>query len=115
MGKKITLLFNRAPYGTIYLQDGLKVGVGLSGGIEEHEITAIFVGDGVYFGLRNLDKSIVNQHMEGLKKFNVPLLMEVESLNEKGIEKERLSEEFEIIDRKRVLKTIMDGDFTISF
>lgn len=113
--KKVLVSFNRAPYGTIFYTEGLRAALGVTAGIEENEVTAVFLGDGVYYALKDLDRTDTAKYLATLAKLGAPLYAEEESLSERGIGKEDMADDIKIIPRAEVLKLFQGTDCNIDF
>ena len=113
--KKVLVSFNRAPYGTIFYTEGLRAALGVTAGIEENEVAALFLGDGVYFALKDLDRTDTSKYIATLSKQGAPLYAEEESLCERGIRREDLADDITIIPRVEALKLFQETDCNIDF
>ncbi|TAK33433.1 MAG: hypothetical protein EPO21_12680 [Chloroflexota bacterium] len=113
--KHIVFTFNRAPYGSIFYNEGLRAVVGVTSGIDEHTVDVVYLGDGVYFCNKNLDRADSNRYLGTLAKNGVKLKAEQESLEERGLTTADLAEDVVIIPRSEVLSLINKADATIDF
>jgi len=69
--RKLLYQFNRTPYGNVFYTEGWRAAVGATAGIDEHEVTLLLQGDGVYYALKGADRA-ENLGYEGtLKKAGV--------------------------------------------
>jgi len=113
--KHVVFTFNRAPYGTIFYNEGLRAVVGVTSGIDEHTVDVVYLGDGVYFCNKNLDRADSARYLATLAKSGVKLKAEQEALAERGLTADDLAAEVEIIPRSAVLALINQADATIDF
>jgi sulfur relay (sulfurtransferase) DsrF/TusC family protein len=113
--KHVAVLLTHAPYGNIYYTEGLRAVVGLTSGIDEHTVDVIYVGDGVYFTLKGVDRTDSARYIGSLDKGGYRLRVEQESLAERGIKKEELSEDVEVISRSQVVALLSKADHTVGF
>lgn len=113
--KHVLITFNHAPYGTIYYTEGLRAVVGVTAGIDEHTVDVAYLGDGVYFTLKGVDRADTTRYLGSLSKSGDKLKAEAESLATRGIGKDELAEDVEVIPRSQVLELINKADLTISF
>jgi sulfur relay (sulfurtransferase) DsrF/TusC family protein len=113
--KKVLVSFHRAPYGTIFYTEGLRAALGVTSGIDENEVTALFIGDGVYFALKDIDRTDTSKYLATLAKIGAPLYAEEESLCERGINKEDMADDIKIIPRSEVLALYKEADCNIDF
>src|SRR3989304_3572321 len=113
--KHVVFTFNRAPYGTIFYNEGLRAVVGVTSGIDEHTVDGVYLGDGVYFCNKDLDRADSGRYLSTLAKAGVKLKAEKEALEERGLAAADLAEDVEIIPRREVLTLINKADATIDF
>ena len=71
--KKVLINICRAPFGTVFYTEGLRAGVGVSAGIDENIPTILFQSDGVFYCLKDVDKSALVESIPGTIP-DVPLL-----------------------------------------
>ncbi|MEE8473200.1 MAG: DsrE family protein [Dehalococcoidia bacterium] len=116
MGQKHVLItFNHAPYGTIYYTEGLRAAVGVTSGIDEHTVDVVYLGDGVYFTLKGVDRKDTNKYLGTLSAAGYKLQAVEESLTARGISKADLASDIEVISRSRLLELIGKADATMDF
>ena len=116
MGQRHVLVtFNHAPYGSIFYTEGLRAAVGVTSGIDEHTVDVLYLGDGVYFALKDLDRRDSAKYLATLASFGAKLRVEREALAERGIEEGDLAEDVEVIDRRQALELVRRADLTIDF
>jgi sulfur relay (sulfurtransferase) DsrF/TusC family protein len=113
--KKVLISFHRAPYGTIFYTEGLRAALGVTSGIEENTVAALFLGDGVYFALKDLDRTDTSKYIATLSGQGAPLYAEEESLRERGISSADLADDIKIIPRSDALKLFQETDCNIDF
>ena len=116
MGQRHVLItFNHAPHGSIYYTEGLRAAVGVTSGIDEHTVDVLYLGDGVRFALRDVDRRNSARYLATLASFGAKLKVEREALAERGIEEAGLAEDVEIIERRQALELVRRADLTIDF
>lgn len=113
--KKVVVSFNRAPYGSIFYTEGLRAAVGVTAGIDEHKVDIIFLGDGVYYGLKNVDRTDALGYLGTLEKLGSKLYAEEESLKERNISADKLASDINVIPRSKVAALFKEADATIDF
>ena len=113
--KHVLITMNHAPYGSIYHTEGLRAVVGATSGIDEHSVDVVYLGDGVYFALKGVDRSDSAKYIGTLAKGGNRLKAERESLEARGIGKAELAEDIDVISRSDVLALINKADVTIDF
>ena len=116
MGKKnIVISFNRPPFGSIFYTEGLRAAVGCTAGIDEHEVTMVYLGDGIYFTLKDVDRTDCNKYISTLSSTGAKFYAESESLEERGIKKDLVADDIKIIPRSKILNLFKDADHNIDF
>lgn len=110
--KKIIYCFMRAPRGTIYWTEGFRAAVGAVAGVDEHKVDLLFSGDGVYHALKDLDRTENSGYIPTLKESGAKFYVVREDLEEKGISREEVACDFELIDRVAALRLLKEADMT---
>lgn len=113
--KYVLVTFNHAPFGSIYYTEGLRATVGVKSGIDEHTVDVVYLGDGVLFALKGVSRADSSKYLATLAKTGYRLKAEEESLKARGISKEQLAEDVEVIPRQEVLALVNKADLTIDF
>ncbi|TAK35349.1 MAG: sulfur oxidoreductase [Chloroflexota bacterium] len=113
--KHVVFTFNRAPYGSIFYNEGLRAVVGVTSGVDEHTMDVVYLGDGVYFTNKDVDRADSGRYLGTLAKAGVKLKAEQEALEERGLTASDLAEDVEIVPRREVLTLINKADVTIDF
>lgn len=113
--KHVAVLLTRAPYGDVYYTEGLRAAVGLTSGIDEHTVDVIYVGDGIYFTLKGVDRTDTERYIATLAKNGYRLKAEAESLAERGVKKDELAGDVEVISRSEVVALLGKADHTAGF
>jgi sulfur relay protein TusB/DsrH len=106
---------NHAPYGSIWYTEGLRAVVGVTSGIDEHTVDVLYLGDGVYYALKGVDRADTAKYLGTLSGMGYRLKAEEESLKARGLKKEDLSEDVDVVSRREVLDLINKADVTIDF
>ncbi len=113
--KEVLVLMNRPPYGSIYYTEGLRAAVGVTSGIDENKATVAYLGDGVYFTLKGVDKKDSERYLSTLKKQGARLVVQKESLKERGIKEGEVDPDFEVLPEKEIFQLLQKADFTMDF
>ena len=113
--KKVLIVLNHAPYGTIYHSEGLRAAVGVTAGIDEHTVDTVYLGDAVFFGLKGVDRTDSAKYLGTLAKSASHPRVEKEALHARGIKSEDLAEDVQVISRADILGLIEKADVTIDF
>jgi sulfur relay (sulfurtransferase) DsrF/TusC family protein len=111
MEKKIVVILRKPPHGTLYPAEGLRVAVALS--VSEPKV--ISIGDSVYAFLQEVDMSLYKHHIDFLSEIEIPILIDKDSLEERGLIKGDLVDGVTVKERKQILSTIATADATLTF
>jgi len=113
--KHVLVTFNRAPFGSVHYTEGLRAVIGVTSGIDEHTVDVVYLGDGVYYALAEVDRSDSQLYLGTLEKLGYTLQVERESLVERGLSIEDLASDVQVIDRLEILNLLNKADVTIDF
>ncbi len=113
--RTVLITINQAPFGNVFYTEGLRAAVGITSGIDENIITVAYLGDGVYFTLHGVDRKDTERYLSTIQKQNAGMIVEKESLKERGLKERDVGTEFEIVPRKEILKLIQTADFVMDF
>lgn len=113
--RHIVFTINRPPVGSVHFAEGLRATVGATAGTDEHTVDVLYLGDGVYFALKGVDRIDTAKYIETLTAAGRKLKVEQESLDERGISRDSLAADVEVIGRAAALKLIAGADFTAAF
>ncbi len=113
--KHVLFTFSHDPYGSIWYTEGLRAVVGVTSGIDEHSVDVVYLGDGVNFLRKGVDRTDSTRYLGTLAKLGTRLKAEKESLEARGLSAADLSDDVEIILRSQVLGLIQKADLTIDF
>lgn len=113
--KKVVVSFNHAPYGSVFYTEGLRAAVGVTAGMDEHEVNAVFLGDGVYFTLKGVDRTDTAKYLATLGDLGSKLYAEEESLVSRGSSAADVADDIAVIPRRNVLQLYSEADVNIDF
>lgn len=113
--RRVLITFNREPYGSIFYTEGLRVAVGVTSGIDEHTVDVLYLGDGVYFALKDVDRSDSAKYLFTLSAHGTNLKAEEEALRARNISDSDLADDVEVISRDEALQLVRRADVTIGF
>jgi sulfur relay (sulfurtransferase) DsrF/TusC family protein len=113
--RKLLYSFMRPPFGTVFYTEGWRAAVGATAGIDEHEVTILMAGDGVWYALKGVDRAENAGYEQTLKKAGVKYYAVREDLAEQGISEDEVAEDVEIIERKRAAELYADADFNLDW
>lgn len=113
--KKLLYHFNRAPYGTVFYTEGWRAAVGATAGIDEHEVTLLFQGDGVYYCLAGAERAENLGYEATLKKAGVKYYVVKEDLESRNILKDEIASDMNVIERENTLRLYLEADFNLDW
>lgn len=116
MGQRHVLItFSHPPYGSVYYTEGLRAAVGVTSGIDEHTVDVLYLGDGAYFALKDVNRNDTAKYRGTLSGLGVTLRVEEEALKERGIGRSELADDVEVVSRDQALELLRRADLTIDF
>ncbi len=113
--KRVVVLFERRPFGTIHYVEGLRAALGIASGWDEHEVELIFLGEGAWYALKNVTRTDALKYLNTLGKLGFGLKVERESVAELGIAEQDVGSEFGVISRDELLAILERADHTVHF
>lgn len=113
--RHILFTFNHAPHGSIWYNEGLRAAVGVTAGVDEHTVDVVYLGDGVYFALKDVDRANCAKYLGTLSAMGATLRAERESLEERGIAEGDLADDIQVIPRAELVDLIQSADLTVDF
>lgn len=113
--RKVLISFNHAPFGSIYYTEGLRAAVGVTAGLDEHKVNTVFLGDGVYYTLKKVNRTDSAKYLGTLSKLQAKLYVEEESLKERDISPDQLAADVEVVPRGKIVQLYQEADFNIDF
>ncbi|RDX37295.1 sulfurtransferase complex subunit TusC [Kangiella sp. HD9-110m-PIT-SAG07] len=115
MSKSLAIIFNKAPYGN---QSGRELlDIALMAAAFDMEISALFIGDGVYQLLTNQQPDILHMknHSSTYKALELygieTVLVSSEDLEQRRLSESRLMPVSSLSNHKQINKTIAESDF----
>jgi sulfur relay (sulfurtransferase) DsrF/TusC family protein len=111
MSKKIIVILRRPPHGSLYPAEGLRVAVAVSAS----ETKVVSIGDSVYAFLKETDMTLYKHHLDFLKETEIPVLIDKDSLETRGLTQENLVDGVTVEEHSKILNTITEADATLTF
>jgi sulfur relay (sulfurtransferase) DsrF/TusC family protein len=106
--KKVTITFSRPPKGTAHFSEGLRLASGMA--LNDHETRLVFIGNGAFCSLKNIDNTESEPFWKTIAEFNYPIYVEKESLEKRKINLPDIDPKFKVISRKEVSEILRDCD-----
>lgn len=113
--KKVLINLCAAPFGTIFYTEGLRAVVGVSAGMDENIPTVLFQSDGVYYCLKDVDRTDAQAYFASLKGMGTGLFAVKEDLDERGLAEDELAPDITVISRERALELFKENDVNMDF
>ncbi|MDF1539167.1 MAG: DsrE family protein [Candidatus Thorarchaeota archaeon] len=111
--RPILTLIKSRPFGKIINFEGWRASVGMFG--MDHEPIMLFMGEGVYALLKNIDDMPIRMFKMTYKSFDGRICASKKSLEERNISPDEILEEVEIFDENEVGKAFMENDLFVTF
>ncbi len=111
--RPVLILIRSRPFGKIFNFEGWRASVGMFG--MDHEPLMLFMGDGVYAVLKNIDDMPIRMFKATYKSFDGRIGVSKKSLEERNINPNELIEEAEIFDEDAVGKAFIENDIVVTF
>jgi len=111
--RPVLILIKSRPFGTIINFEGWRASVGMFG--MDHEPLMLFMGDGVYAVLKNIDDMPIRMFKATYKSFDGRICVSKASLEERNISPDEIIEEAEILDEDAVGKAFVETDIMVTF
>ena len=113
--KRVLFIFYRPPFGTIHYSEGLRAAIGMTIGRDNHEVDVLYLGDGVYFALRDVDRGETLYYLNMLLDEGCLPKVAEESLAHRGIIRADVARDMEVVSRLQALELIAEADITFDF
>jgi tRNA 2-thiouridine synthesizing protein C len=111
MSKKIVVILRKPPHGSLYPAEGLRVAVAVSAS----ETKVVSIEDSVYAFLKETDMTLYKHHLDFLKETEIPVLIDKDSLESRGLTQENLVEGVTVEEHSKILNTIAEADAILPF
>ena len=110
--KKIVIVLKRPPHGTLYPVEGLRMSVAVSG---DFEPITLVLSDAVFAFIKDVDKTMYQPHIAFLKGIDLDIILDKQSLDERGLSTNDLIEEVSVKEHDEILKILADCSLAITF
>ena len=111
----MSVTINHPPFSGNICEEGLRTIVGTQMAVEEQMLNAIFIGDGVYFGLKEMNQESFAKYLKTMKSMDMAVYLEEESVRDRHIEKDMINDEFITVSRSEILRLLKESDHVLSF
>ena len=111
MSKNIVIILKKPPHGSLYPAEGLRVAVAVSAS----ETKVVSINDSVYAFLKETDMTLYKHHLNFLKETEIPVLVDKDSLDERGLTEGDLVDAIAVKEHSEILKVMANADATLTF
>jgi sulfur relay (sulfurtransferase) DsrF/TusC family protein len=111
MEKSLVVVVKSKPYTTLNTYEALRVAVGLW----EHDVSVVWMGDGVYALLGAADMSLDGVFHADLQDLDIKAYVDEDALVERGLDMDALIEDVRPISRLEIAKLVAGADASIVF
>jgi len=111
MSKNIVIILKKPPHGSLYPAEGLRVAVAVSAS----ETKVVSISDSVYAFLKETDMTLYKHHLNFLKETEIPVLVDKDSLDERGLTEGDLVDAITVREHSEILNVIAEADATLTF
>jgi len=113
----ITIIINKAPYGTTTLGEGLRAAIALAG--MDIRTKIILTDDAVYAALRQQDPSAIkaaplHEALANAKEFGAETYVHIESMEQRGIGIEEIVD-IQSVDTAGLARMVEQAEATLTF
>ena len=109
--KNLLVLIRSRPYTTLNSYEALRVAIGLW----EHEVTVLWIGDGVYSLLKGADRRMTAHFHSDLPDLDVETYAEESALRVRGLDAEDLIPGVELADEGKVADLLLEAEASLVF
>ncbi len=110
-GKKICVILKSKPFSTINYYEGLRSAAGLW----EHQVSFIWMGDGVFAALKNVDTTLTHRYFSELPDAGVALYVEEDALRERGFSANDTAPGIKPVNREKIAELLAQADASLVF
>ena len=111
MSKKIVIILRKPPHGSLYPAEGLRVAVAVSAS----DTKVVSIEDSTYAFLKGADMTLYKHHIDFLEDAEIPVLIDEESLDKRGLEKKDLMHSITTKKHSEIIRIIANADATLTF
>ena len=111
MAKGIVVILRKPPHGSLFPAEGLRVAVAVSAS----EAKVVSIEDSVYAFLKDADTTLYKRHLDFLKETEVPVLIDKDSLEERGLTEGDPMDGVTVKEHSEILDVITEADVTLTF
>ena len=111
MEKRLVIVVKSKPYTTLNTYEALRLAVGLW----EHEVSVVWMGDGVYALLGAADMSLDGVFHADLPDLHINSYVDEDTLAERGLKMDSLIDDVRPMSRTDIAKLVAGADASLVF
>lgn len=117
MKQDVVVLITRAPYGRVHVPEGLRAARGIAAGFDHHDVTVIYVEDGVYAARDGVDREALNMspQIADLHDEDGRMVVDASALEDRNVDREGIAGDIAIRSAEAVSALINDADEVLTF
>lgn len=116
MKRDVLVLLARPP-ARVHVAEGLRAARGVAAGFDRHDVTVLFVDDGVYAARASADRAALNMadHVADLVAAGGRMLADGASLAARGLGPDDVADDIEVVDGTETTALVRQADHTLDF
>jgi sulfur relay (sulfurtransferase) DsrF/TusC family protein len=111
MGKKIVFLIQSTPFRDLNNYEAMRASIALI----DHDVTVVWMGDGVFYPLKASDKSNTEPILRLFKDLNIRLMVDADELALRGYTSQDVITEAELKSQNEIVDILARADSVLSF
>lgn len=111
MGKKIVFLIKSTPFRDLNNYEAMRASIALF----DHDVTMVWMGDGVFYPLKAADKGNTQPFLRLFKDLNIRLIVDSDELALRGYMSQDAITEAELMPHTEIIDTLAGADSVLSF
>ncbi|MFQ3295935.1 MAG: sulfur relay (sulfurtransferase) DsrF/TusC family protein [Halobacteriales archaeon] len=117
MKQDVVVLLSRAPYGRVHVPEGLRAARGVAAGFDHHDVTVVYLEDGVYAARDGVDREVLNMspQIEDLHAEDGRMVVDASALADRAVDHDEVAEDIAIRSAREISTLINDADEVLTF
>jgi sulfur relay (sulfurtransferase) DsrF/TusC family protein len=111
--RNVLILIRSKPYGQIFNFEGWRTSIGMYG--MDHEPTLLFMGDGVYSLLKEMNDLPIRMFKSTYESFDGRICASARSLTERSIEASDIFDNVDVLDEDAIGKLFTENEVVVTF
>ena len=111
--RNVLILIRSKPFGRIFNFEGWRTSIGMFG--MDHEPTLLFMGDGVYVLLKEMNDMPIRMFKSTYQSFDGRICVSKKSLEERSIDDSEIIDNVDIIDEDAIGNLFSENEVVVTF